>query len=124
MSSVFKASSFAAETACADRESEQIIPEKIKTAVLRADKARVAYLVMFRILVGGRPLLWPDTLLRRLNLTNEKNMANQKSFVSIIFSKGVDYHPGRCQATSWPDTGGSFSANGQRSTANASTSSQ
>jgi hypothetical protein len=35
--------------------------------------------------LGGWPLLWPDTYLRGLNQTNEKNIAGQKSFVSIIF---------------------------------------
>jgi hypothetical protein len=35
--------------------------------------------------VGGWPLLWPDTYLRRLNQTIEKIIASQKSLVSIIF---------------------------------------
>jgi hypothetical protein len=42
--------------------------------------------------VGVWPLLRPDTNLRSLNLTNEKNIASQKSFVSTILSKGVGYY--------------------------------
>jgi hypothetical protein len=35
--------------------------------------------------VGGRPLLWPVTSFWALNLTNEKNIASHKSFVSNFF---------------------------------------
>jgi hypothetical protein len=55
--------------------------------------------------VGGWPILWPDTYLRRLNQTNEKIAVTQKALVKILkllvsrllfrsfFSKAVGYLP-------------------------------